>query len=70
MDWDDGLTLIASQFAGIGVDRFDRADITFERLLLVIIGDLHPLVARRKPPAESLNLVRRVRVEQLLQLDV
>ena len=70
MDWDGGLTLIASQFAGIDVDRFDRADITFERLLLVIIGDPHPLVARRKPPAEPLNLLRRVRVEQLLQLDV
>ena len=44
---DDGLTLIASQFAGIGVDRFHRADITFAHLRLIIAGDLRHLVARR-----------------------
>ena len=65
MEWGDRLILMASQFACIGVDRFHRAGSTVVNLLLVILGDQQHLVARRKPPAETLNLLRRVRVKQL-----
>jgi hypothetical protein len=53
-----------------GVGLADEADITLEHLLLVIVGDLLYLALRRKPPAETLTLLRQVRVAQLLQLDV
>jgi hypothetical protein len=59
-----------AQFTVVGDDGVDGAHIVVEHFLLVIIGDLHHLIARRKPPAETLHLFNGVRVEQLLLLQI
>ena len=59
-----------TQLAVVSVDGIDGADITVEHLLLVVIGDLHHLVARCETPAKALHLLRRIGIQQLLQLDV
>src|SRR5271163_4110187 len=56
--------------AGIGVDVIDITDIAVVDLLVVIILDLHDLVAGSKSPAESLHLAITGRIESSLQLDV
>jgi hypothetical protein len=67
----DGPTVKASNdLAGIGVDVLDIADIAVVDLLVVVVLDLHDLVAGGEGPAEPLDLAVAGRIERGLQLDV
>ena len=61
--WDDRL-------AGLGVHIGDIADVAVVDLLVVVVLDLHHLVAGGKGPAEALDLPFARRVEGGLQFDV
>ena len=58
------------QLAFIGIDIVDIADVAVIDLLVVIVLDLHHLVARREGPAEALDLALAGGVQGGLQLDV
>ena len=58
------------QLARLGVHIHDRADIAVVDLLVVVVLDLHDLVAWREGPAEALDLAFAGRVERGLELDV
>ena len=58
------------QLPGFGVDVGDLTDVAVVDLLVVVVLDLHHLVARREGPAEALDLALAGRVEGGLQLDV
>ena len=45
------------ELAGIGIDIVDVADVAVIDLLVIIVLDLHDLVAGREGPAETLDLV-------------
>src|SRR5262249_61571435 len=54
----------------VGVNIVDVADITVVDLLVVIVLDLHHLVAAAESPAEPLDLPITGGIERCLQLDV
>src|SRR5205823_12225410 len=54
----------------VGVNIVDVADITVVDLLVVVVLDLHHLVAGGKGPAEPLDLAIAGGIERCLQLDV
>ena len=58
------------EFARLGIDVVDIADVAVVDLLVVVILDLHDLVAGRKGPAETLDLALAGGVQRRLQFDV
>ena len=56
-------------FASLGIDVVDIADVAVVDFLVVVILDLHDLVAWRKGPAESLDFAFAGGVQGCLQLD-
>src|SRR5262249_52907260 len=58
-----------SQFTGVRVDIVDVPDIAVVDFLVVVIFDLHDLVAGCEGPAEALDLAFVGRVQGPLQLD-
>src|SRR5207245_5421004 len=58
------------EFAGLGVDIVDVADVAVVDLLVVVVLDLHDLVAWGKGPAEALDLAVAGRVQGRLEVDV
>src|SRR5271166_6110175 len=58
------------EFARLGIDVVDGADVAVVDLLVVVILDLHDLVARGKGPAEPLDLAFAGGVQHRLQFDV
>ena len=67
----DGSTVKAgNDLACIGVDVVDIADVAVVDLLIVIVLDLHDLVAGGEGPAEPLHLAITGGVERCLQFDV
>jgi hypothetical protein len=44
------------KLASIGIDVIDQADIAIKDLLVVVVLDLHDLVAWSEGPAEALDL--------------
>ena len=58
------------QFAGLGVHVRHKADVAVVDLLVVVVLDLHHLVAGGKGPAEALDLSFAGRVEGGLELNV
>ena len=52
------------------MDREDEADLAVADVLVVVVLDLHHLVARGEGGAEALDGLHRARVQSLLQLDV
>src|SRR6266496_4716363 len=68
---DDGTSVEAgSEFAIVGIDIRDIADVAVIDLLVVVVLDLHDLVAGREDPAESLDLTFAGRIQSRLQFDV
>src|SRR6266568_2594921 len=68
---DDGTSVEAdSEFAIVGIDIRDIADVAVIDLLLVIVLDLHDLVAGREDPAESFDFSFAGRIQGRLQFDV
>src|SRR5512139_28337 len=59
-----------NDFACIGVDVADIADVAVIDLLIVIVLDLHDLVAGGEGPAEPLHLAITCGIERCLQFDV
>lgn len=59
-----------SELTVIRLDIPDVADVTVVDLLVVIVLDLHNLIAGRESPAESLDLTLPSGVQRHLQLDV
>ena len=55
------------EFRHLGIDVVDIADVAVVDLLVVVILDLHDLVARRKGPAEALDLALASGVQGGLQ---
>src|SRR5207245_10013903 len=55
---------------GLGIDIVDVANIAVVDLLVVVVLDLHHLVARRKGPAETLYLAFTGRVQCGLEFNV
>jgi hypothetical protein len=67
----DGPTVEAhDDLTPIGVDVIDIADVAVVGLLVIIVLDLHDLVARGKGPAEPLRLAIAGGIKRRLQLDV
>src|SRR6266481_4950576 len=58
------------EFAGLGIDIVDVANIAVVDLLVVVVLDLHHLVARRKGPAETLHLAVDSGVQRRLEFDI
>ena len=58
------------QFAGVGIDVVDVADVAVVDLLVVVVLDLHDFVAGGEGPAEALDLAIAGGIERGLQLDV
>src|SRR6516225_1809245 len=58
------------EIAGFGVEVLHEAYVTVVDLLVVIVLDLHHLVARREGPAESLDLAFAGRVHGCLQFEI
>jgi len=58
------------EFARVAVDVVDVADVAVVDLLVVVVLDLHDLVARGEGPAKSLDLAFAGWVQRLLQFDV
>ena len=56
--------------AGVGIDVVDIADVAVVDLLVVVVLDLHDLVAGGEGPAEPLDLAIAGGIERGLQLDV
>ena len=56
--------------AGLGVNAIDVADVTVVDLLIVVVLDLHHLVARREGPAEPLDHAFASRVQGSLEFDI
>src|SRR6202048_1659289 len=54
----------------VGIDVVDGADIAVVDLLVVVVLDLHHLVAGGKGPAKPLDLPIAGGIERCLQLDV
>ena len=59
-----------NDFARIGVDVVDVADVAVVDLLVVVVLDLHELVAGGEGPSEPLHLASTGRIELGLELDV
>src|SRR5262249_52708740 len=59
-----------SYFPSIGVDIVNGADVAVVNLLVVVVLDLHHLVAGGKSPAEAFNLAVAGGIERCLQFDV
>jgi hypothetical protein len=57
------LHFFASESSFGGFSAVTEGPSAVVKLLRAILGDLHHLVARRKLPAEPLNLLRWVRLE-------
>src|SRR5689334_797294 len=51
------------EFADIGIDVVDITDVTVIDLLVVVVLDLHDLIARRESPIEALDLAIAGRIE-------
>jgi hypothetical protein len=58
------------EFARVGIDVDDIADVAVVDLLVVVIFDLHDFVAGRKGPCETLDLAFADGVQRRLQFDV
>ncbi len=58
------------EFADLGIHADDVADVAVIDLLVVVVFDLHDLVARREGPTEPLDLALAGRVKRRLQFDV
>ena len=58
------------QLAGLRVDAFHGADVAVVDVLVVVVLDLHDLVAGREGPAEALDLLLAGGVQRRLQLDI
>ena len=58
------------EFARLGIDVDDITDVAVVDFLVVVILDLHDLVAGRKGPAETLDLAFAGGVQRRLQFDV
>src|SRR5208283_398344 len=58
------------EFAGVGIHIVDIADVAVIDLLVVVIFDLHHLVAWSERPAEAFDLALTGGIESCLQLDV
>jgi hypothetical protein len=58
------------EFARVCIDIYDVADIAVVDLLLVIVFDLHDLVAGGKGPSETFHLAVPGRVKSRLEFDV
>ena len=58
------------QFARVGIDVDDIPDVANVDFLVVVIFDLHDLVAGRKGPAETLDFAFAGGVQRRLQFDV
>ena len=61
---------LGGQLAGVGIDVVDVADVAVVDLLVVVVLDLHHLVAGREGPAETLDLALAGGVQRRLQFDV
>jgi cytochrome c len=61
---------MSDKFSRIRIDIVDVADVTVINVLVVVILDLHYLVAGREGPAEALNLAITGGVQRSLQCDV
>ena len=61
---------LRGELAGVGIDVVDIADIAVINFLVVVVLDLHHLVAGRKGPAEALDLAIARRVQGRLQFDI
>src|SRR5215469_14449712 len=59
-----------SNFPRVDVDIIDGANVAVVALLVVVVLDLHHLVARRKDPTESFNFAVAGGIERCLQFDV
>ena len=67
----DGAAVEASgELAIIGINIFNVADVTVINLLIVVVLDLHHLVAGRKGPTEPLDLTLSGGVQRRLLFDV
>src|SRR5262245_18495033 len=60
----------SDKFSRIRIDIVDIPDVAVIDLLVVIVLDLHHLIARREGPAEALDLTLARRVQRGLQFDV
>src|SRR5262245_25733761 len=60
----------SDKFSRIRIDIVDIADVAVIDLLVVIVLDLHHLIAGREGPAEALDLTLARRVQRRLQFDV
>ena len=58
------------ELAVAGIDIFNVANVPVIQHLVVVVLDLHDLVARRKGPAEPLDLMLSGGVQRRLQFDV
>ena len=58
------------QLTGVRVDVVDVTDVTIVHLLLVVVLDLHHLVAGSEDPAEAFYLAIAGRIQCSLQFDV
>jgi hypothetical protein len=67
----DGLAIeVNNDLAHAGVNIADSADVAVVNLLVVVVLDLHHLIARCEGPTEPLNLAVAGGIERCLQLDV
>src|SRR5713226_4143485 len=67
----DGAAIEAGRkLCRLGVHIVDVADVAIVDVLVVVVLDLHDLVARREGPAEAFDLARAGWVQRLLQFDV
>src|SRR5438132_9726173 len=60
----------SDKFSRIRIDIVDVADVAVIDLLVVVVLDLHHLIAGREGPAEALDLTLTRRVQRRLQFDV
>ena len=58
------------EFAVVWIDIVDVADVTVIDFLVVVILDLHDLVAGREGPAKAFDLSLASRVQRFLQFDI
>src|ERR1700710_1854935 len=67
----DGAAIEAGgKLASIGIDIVDVANVAVVDFLLVVVLDLHDLVAGCKGPTKTLDLTLASRVQRSLQFDV
>jgi len=69
-EWVAGSSRIRSELPLVNINVFDHADVAVVDVLVIVVLDLHDLVARCEGPAEAFDLLLTSRVQRRLQFDV